>query len=89
MGASDSANRTDDSAAAPGSRQWAWTDPMRRAFDIDVVAYPRCGGHLRLIATIEDPAAIRAILTAVAVPGELADRAPPFAASLDPSPEIP
>jgi uncharacterized protein YbaR (Trm112 family) len=28
---------------------------MRRAFDIDVLACPRCGGRLRLIATVEDP----------------------------------
>ena len=40
---------------------------------------------LRLIATIEDPDAIRAILAAVAVSRALTDRAPPFAAPLDPS----
>jgi hypothetical protein len=33
----------------------AWADLMRRAFDIDVLACPRCGGRLRLIATVEDP----------------------------------
>jgi hypothetical protein len=36
-----------------------------------------------LIATIEDPDAIRAILAALALSGERADRAPPFAPSLD------
>jgi len=35
---------------------------MRHAFDIDVLACPRCGGRLRLVATIEDPHVIRAIL---------------------------
>jgi len=49
-----------------------------RAFDIDVLACPRCGGRLRLIGTVEDPDAIRAILVAVAGSRELADRAPPF-----------
>jgi hypothetical protein len=34
---------------------------MRRAFDVDVLACPRCGGRLRLLGTIEDPGAIRAI----------------------------
>jgi hypothetical protein len=58
---------------------------MRRAFDIDVLAGPRCGGRLRLIATVEDPEAIRAILAAMAISRERADRAPPFAALLDPS----
>jgi uncharacterized protein YbaR (Trm112 family) len=28
---------------------------MRRAFGIDVLACPRCGGRLRLIATVQDP----------------------------------
>ena len=49
---------------------------MRRAFDIDVLACPRCGGRLRLIATVEDPDAIRAILADVGVLRELAERAP-------------
>ena len=52
---------------------------MRRAFDLDVRACPRCGGRLRLIASVEDPEAIRAILAALAVSGERADRAPPGA----------
>ena len=30
---------------------------MRHAFDIDVLACPRCGGRLRLVATIEGRAA--------------------------------
>jgi uncharacterized protein YbaR (Trm112 family) len=70
---------------APTSRHWAWADLMRRAFDIDVLACPRCGGRLRLMATVEDPDAIRAILAAVAVSRELTDRAPPFGAPLDTS----
>jgi hypothetical protein len=49
---------------------------MRRAFDIDVMACPRFGGHLRLIATVEDP---DAILVALVDSRELAGRAPPFA----------
>ena len=56
---------------------------MRRAFDIDVLACPRCGGRLHLIATVEDPDAIRAILATAAVSRELLDRAPRFAASRD------
>jgi len=35
---------------------------MRRAFGIDVLACPRCGGRLRLIATLEDPAVVAKIL---------------------------
>lgn len=50
---------------------------MRRVFDIDVLACPRCGGRLQLMATVEDPEAIRAILGAA----ERLDRAPPTLAS--------
>ena len=35
---------------------------MHRAFAIDVLECPHCGGRLRLIATLHDPAVIRQIL---------------------------
>jgi hypothetical protein len=35
---------------------------MHRAFAIDVLACPQCGGLLRLIATLHDPAGIRKLL---------------------------
>jgi uncharacterized protein YbaR (Trm112 family) len=35
---------------------------MRRVFALDVLACPRCGGRLRVIATVQDPAVVRAIL---------------------------
>lgn len=56
---------------------------MRCAVEIDVLACPRCDGRLRLLGTVEDPTAIRAILAAVAVSRERAQREPPFAGSLD------
>ena len=46
------------------------------SFEIDVVACPRCGGRLRLIATVEDPRAIREILEALAFSTEAVERAP-------------
>jgi hypothetical protein len=33
-------------------RNWAWADLMRRVFDLDVLACPRCGGRMSVIATI-------------------------------------
>jgi hypothetical protein len=54
---------------------------MRRAFDLDVLVCPRCGGRLRLVVTIEDPVAIGAILAALDQSSDLAGRAPPFAAA--------
>jgi hypothetical protein len=66
-----------DAASPSQSRHWAWAYLMRRAFDIDVLACPRCGGRLRLLGTIEDPVAIRAILDHLAASAEGVDRAPP------------
>ena len=43
-------------------RGWSWAALMHRAFAVDVVACPHCGGRLRLIATLHDPAVIRRIL---------------------------
>jgi hypothetical protein len=85
LAASAATTASAEPTRAPNSRHWAWADLMRRAFDIDVLACPRCGGRMRLIATVEDPDAIRAILAALAMSRERADRAPPLAASLDTS----
>ena len=43
-------------------RAWSWAALMHRAFAIDVLACPHCGGRLRLIATLHDPAVIRRLL---------------------------
>ena len=49
---------------SPPPRNWTWAALMRRAFAIDVLACPRCGGKLRVIATVEDPLAVRQLLAA-------------------------
>ena len=59
---------------------------MQRALEIDVLACPRCGGRLRLIATVEDPRAIREVLDAIAFSTEAVDRAPPPRPSVDATP---
>ena len=56
---------------------------MRSAFEIDVLACPRCGGRLRLIATVEDPREIREVLSALALSAAPMDRAPPPSTSVD------
>jgi Putative transposase/Transposase zinc-binding domain len=45
-----------------GWRAWSWAALMHRAFAIDVLACPHCGGRLRLIATLHEPAVIRKLL---------------------------
>ena len=54
----------------------SWAQLMRRAFAIDVLACPRCGGRLRLIALIEASAVARRILTHLAVPVDVPRPAP-------------
>ena len=49
------------------SRAWSWAALMHRAFAIDVLACAHCGGRLRLIATLHDPAVIRKILAHLAL----------------------
>ena len=49
-----------------GARVWA--DLMRRSFGLDVLACPRCGGRLRLIALIEQAAVIERILRHLRLP---------------------
>ncbi|MBI3104163.1 MAG: hypothetical protein HYY95_00990 [Candidatus Rokubacteria bacterium] len=42
---------------------------MRRLLDLDVLARPRCGGRLRVIASVQDPAVVRALLAHLARSG--------------------
>jgi hypothetical protein len=48
-------------------RAWSLAALMHRAFGIDVLACAQCGGRLRLIATLHDPAGIRKILAHLAL----------------------
>jgi len=48
-----------------GPRAWSWAALMHRPFAIDVLACAHCGGRLRLIGTLHDPAVIRKILAHV------------------------
>ncbi len=58
-------------------RHWAWAQLMERAFGVDVLACPRCAGRLRLVATVEDPQVIWAILESVARADQASPPAPP------------
>ena len=57
----------DDAGEKPTPRAWTWAALMHRAFGIDVLACANCGGRLRLIATLHDPAVIRKILAHLAL----------------------
>ena len=41
---------------------WTWAVLMHRVFALDVLACPRCGGRLQVIAIVQDPAVVQALL---------------------------
>ena len=79
-GASAAPGATSAALPGPGGRRWA--DLMRRAFDIDVLACPRCGGRLRLLALLEAGTVTARILRHLGLPTEVPParpaRAPPL-----------
>ncbi|MGA2263779.1 MAG: transposase [Acidobacteriota bacterium] len=56
-------------------RNYPWATLMSRVFELDVLACPRCGGPMRILAAIDSPDAIQKILTCLGLPA----RAPPIA----------
>jgi hypothetical protein len=48
-----------DCRPATRPRRLAWAELLRRVFAVDVLACPRCGGRMRLLATIHSPEASR------------------------------
>ena len=79
---------TDDRTPAERRRSMTWAQPLKRVFNIDVTPCVHCGGALRIVASIEAPNAIRAILVHFAKHDALetahyrpGPRAPPAAAA--------
>ena len=58
------------STDAPKRCNPTFADLMRRGLDIDVLDCPRCGGRLRFIAAVLEPAAVRRILDHLGLPSE-------------------
>ena len=54
-----------------------WARLLKRVFDIDLEHRPQCGGDMKIIAAIEEPAVIVRILTHPGLPA----RAPPRSAA--------
>jgi len=69
-------------AGPPAARTWAAL--LRRVFALGVLAGPRWGGRLRVIATVQDPLAVQALLASLARSGAPAPPgpAPPAPAAL-------
>ncbi len=49
---------------------------LKRVLDIDLEHCSKCGGDLKIIATIEEPAVIAMILTRLALPARTPPRSP-------------
>ena len=49
---------------------------LKRVFDIDLEHCPACGGALKIIAAIEEPAVIVRILTHLSLPARAPPRSP-------------
>ena len=70
--AHENASRVKRSRA--GAYQWA--ELMRRTFGLDVLACPRCGGRLRLVALIEQASVVQRILRHLGLPTEVPEPRP-------------
>ena len=85
-GTAPAENPSDAKKANPPEkpRDWKWADLMRRVFDLDVLACPRCGGRMSVIATIEAADVLRKILGHLGLPID-----PPAPLSARPPPSLP
>ncbi len=77
---SETANDTpDDHRNAPPQSALArmsWARLLKRVFDIDMEHCPQCGGTLKIIAAIEEPAVIAKILAHLGLPTRAPPRSP-------------
>lgn len=58
-----------------------WSTLLRRCFETDVLACPSCGGRLRVLGEITEPATVRLVLESLNMPTE----APKPARARDPT----
>ena len=61
---------------------------MRRTMGLDVTTCPRCGGRLRLIAVIDDPAVVQRVLRHQGLPTEIPTARPARAPPTDAAPNL-
>jgi len=68
--------------SAPRSCRLSWAQLLARVFCLEVTVCPRCGGPMRRIAALTDPASIRTYLTGVGLPAD-----PPVISPARPPPQ--
>ena len=74
-GADDEPETTGESAPQPCPHRLSWCQLLARVFSIDVSQCPDCGGRMKIIAALTEPASIRSYLEGVGLPA----RPPPIA----------
>jgi len=67
----DGSAPADDRTPAERRRSMTWAQRLKRVFGIDVSTCVHCGGAVRIVACIEEPKAIRAIIAHFAKHGAL------------------
>ena len=71
-------------SALPKRKNYSWSELLKRVFDIDLVC-ERCGGTVRLIATIHPPDATEKILNCLGLPSKPPPIAPPATRTFTPT----
>ena len=66
-----------DTSAPSCAHRLGWAALLARVFGADLSASAACGGRLRIIAALTDPASIRTYLEGVGLPAMPPPRAPP------------
>ena len=72
----ENAREPADEHAHGAPARMGWARLLKRVFDIDLEHCPQCGGELKIIAAIEEPAVIVRILTHLGLPARAPSHAP-------------
>ena len=65
-----------DQHAHGAPARMGWARLLKRVFEFDLEHCPQCGGDLKIIAAIEEPAVIVRILTHLGLPARAPPRSP-------------
>jgi hypothetical protein len=69
----NAAQQQQDQTPAERRASMTWAQRLKRVFNIDIETCSECGGEVRIIASIEDPAVINQILAHLVNKARLAD----------------
>jgi hypothetical protein len=80
--AAEGTAEAEEPAKRAGARYRPWAELLKRCFAIDVLACPRCGGRMRLVALVTEAASVRRFLRGLGestdAPARAPARGPPY-----------